>query len=115
MDFENQNNTVKRLRYSGRINNTLKLPKSFTFRWDFSYRSPVHDAQRKRDGYFVSNMSLRKGFLNNRWAAVIAYSNVFSTLEYYTTSQDDDFYIRNHYEEKPFVSLRIIYSFNNQK
>lgn len=116
VDFESQHNTVKSLRYSGRINNTIKLPQSFTFRWDLSYRSPIHDAQRKRDGYFVSNISVRKGFLNNRWAAVIAYNNVFSTLNYHTISKNDaDFYINNYYKEKPFVSLRIIYSFNNQK
>lgn len=115
VDFENQQNTVKKFRYNGRINNTLKLPESFTFRWDLSYKSPVHDAQRKREGYLISGMSLRKGFLKNRWAAVIACSNVFSTLKYQTISQDDDFYIQNDYKEKPFVSLRIVYSFNNQK
>lgn len=115
VDFENQQNRVKKFRYSGRINNTLKLPESFTFRWDLSYKSPVHDAQRKKEGYFVSDMSLRKSFLKNRWATVIAYNNVFSTLKYRTVSQDDDFYIQNDYKENPFVSLRIIYSFNNQK
>lgn len=115
VDFENQQNTVKKFRYNGRINNTLKLPASFTFRWDLSYKSPVHDAQRKKEGYFVSDMSFRKGFLKNRWVAVVAYNNVFSTLKYHTVSQDNDFYIQNDYKENPFVSFRIIYSFNNQK
>ncbi len=72
-------------------------------------------AQQSRDGYFNSNISLRKTFKNGRWAVGAAYHNLFNTVKYNTTYEGDGFFINEYLTSKPYASFSLTYNFNNQK
>ncbi len=115
VDFGERSEIIRKFRIDGRINNTIKLPLDFTLRCDVNYRSPMVNAQQTREGYFFSNISLRKGFFKNQLGIIVSGNNIFNTVKYSTVEKDADFYINTRYSEKPYVSFRLIYTFNNQK
>jgi outer membrane receptor protein involved in Fe transport len=115
IDFENIQKTRKQIKTDSRWNNTFLLPKSFTLKWDLVYNSPMKNAQTKRDGYFVSNLALKKEIKDGKWIATVVYNDIFSTMEYTTTSAGEGFSIRTQTDEKPFFSFILAYVFDNQK
>jgi outer membrane receptor protein involved in Fe transport len=67
IDFEDMQEKMEQIKSNTRFNNTFRFPKSFTLKWDLAYNSPLKRAQTKRDGYFVSNLAIKKSFGNDRW------------------------------------------------
>lgn len=98
-----------------RWNNTFVLPKSFTLKWDLNYKSPTITSQAEREGYFYSNLALKKEIMDGKWAFTAVYSDVFSSVEYTTNYDGDGFSITKHTDNQPYFSLKVAYSFNNQK
>ncbi len=115
VNFEYIQKTQKQFKADTRWNNTFLLPKSFTLKWDLKYNSPYKNAQTKRNGYFYSNLALKKEFKDGKWGATIVYNDIFSSLEYTTTQTGDGFSIKTQTDVKPYFSLKLAYVFDNQK
>ena len=115
VDFENAQYTRKQLKTDTRWNNTFLLPKSFTLKWDLKYNSPFKNAQSKRDGFFVSDIALKKEFNDGKWIVTAVYNDIFSSEEYTTTQIGENFSIKTYTNEKPYFSFKLAYVFDNQK
>ena len=100
---------------NSRWNNTFMLPKSFTLKWDLNYKSSVRTSQAKREGYLYSNLSLKKEIMDGKWAFTAVYSDIFSSVEYTTNYNGNGFSIIKHTDNQPYFSLKVAYSFDNQK
>ncbi len=98
-----------------RWNNTFLLPKDFTLKWDVKYNSPFKNAQSTRDGYYVSDISLKKEFKDGKWMAIATFNDLFSSEEYDETQRGEGFSIVNHYDMKSYFSIKLAYVFDNQK
>lgn len=109
------NKTEYQFRTDSRLNNTFLLPKSFTLKLDFRYNSPYISAQERRDGYFYSNIALKKGIKDNMWMVTLACSNIFNSRKYTKISAGAGFFTEKDIIIEPYASLRISYSFDNQK
>lgn len=103
-----------RVKSDFRLNNTFKLPAKFSVKLDMYYYSAVQGIQTEQQGYFVSNISVDKRFANDRWRVGISWYDLFFSNDYKTTTKGIDLYKWDHYREKPNVSFRIWYYFNNQ-
>lgn len=115
IDFDDVDETQSEVKKSMRWNNTFVLPKSFTLKWDLNYKSPVTISQAKREGYFYSNLALKKEIMDGKWAFTAVYSDIFSSVEYTTNYYGDGFSITKHTDNQPYFSLKVAYSFDNQK
>jgi outer membrane receptor protein involved in Fe transport len=115
VDIDNLDKTEKQFRSDSRLNNTFLLPKAFTLKWDFIYRSPSITAQTKQDDYYYSNIAIKKGFKDNTWVLTLSYANIFNSKKYSVINNGDDFRINTDYMEKPFARFKIAYIFNNQE
>ena len=98
-----------------RMNNSFTLPKNFILKWDVKYQSPRITAQSERDGYCYSNLAIKKSFKDNRWQVMVSWWNVFNTYKYKLVSEGANFNIKTTHKEKPYLSFKLTYSFNNQK
>lgn len=103
-----------RVKSDFRLNNTFKLPAKFSVKLDMYYYSAIQGIQTEQQGYFVSNISVDKRFANDRWRVGISLYDLFFSNNYKTTTKGIDLYKWDHYREKPYVSFRIGYYFNNQ-
>ena len=115
VNLDNSSSERSLIRGSSRVNNTFILPKDFTLKWDFNYNSPQVAAQTKTDGYFYSNIAVKKSFKENKWLLSLSYSNMFDTRKYSTENKGVDFSIESDYVYEPVLSFRLSYNFDNQK
>lgn len=104
-----------RIKSDFRLNNTFKLPAKFSIKFDMYYYSAVQGIQIEQDGYFLANISIDKRFRNDRWRVGISWYDMFFSNNHRTITKGIDFYTWDNYREKPYVSFRIGYYFNNQK
>lgn len=114
-NVDNIKTKKSQFRYYFRLNNSFVLPQKFTFKLNTSYRSSTITAQNKCDAYFYSNLSLKKSFKDRNWQVIMAWINVFDSIKYSSENTGSNFNISNDNYTKPYVSLKIIYNFNNQK
>jgi len=115
VDFEDTKETKKQFKTDIRLNNTFLLPKNFTLKWDLKYNSPMKNVQTKRDGYFYSNLALKKSFKDGKWTVTAVCNDIFSSQEYVTTQTGDGFSIKTNTDSKPYFSFKLAYAFDNQK
>lgn len=98
-----------------RLNNSFTLPAALSFKWNFKYNSPSIEMQSHVDGYYTSDVSISKGFNEKRWLLVLTYVNLFDSDHYETVTRSNNLYISNNYRDRPYLSLRLTYTFNNQQ
>ena len=115
VNFEDIQETKKQFKIDSRLNNTFLLPKSFTLKWDLIYNSPYKNVQTKRNGYFYSNLALKKEFNDGKWIATVVYNDIFSSLESTKITNGDGFSIKTYNNEEPYFSFKLAYVFDNQK
>ena len=114
VDVDMDQHTEEKFRSDSRLNNTFKLSKTFTLRYNLTYRSPSVNAQLDREAYWYSDMSLRKYFDNRKWQVSLSWFNVFNTIKYHTISEGEGFYVDSYFEKDPYVTLKITYRLDNQ-
>ncbi len=68
--------------YNVRWNNTLTLPLQFTVQLSASYRGPEYWGQTKFDARFVSDIAIRKSFLNRKLTVGLRLSDIFNTRQF---------------------------------
>lgn len=115
VDIDTLRKTDSQLRSDSRVNNTFLLPMNFTFKVDFNYKSPEITAQAKRDGYFYSNIAIKKSFKDNLWELSFSYLNVFNSMKFKKLSGNSVFYIKSDYVIQPAFLFKVAYSFDNQE
>jgi outer membrane receptor protein involved in Fe transport len=115
VSIDDTNYTQSQLRSDSRLNNTFLLPRDFTLKWDLNYQSPTLTAQNKQEGYFYSNLAIKKSFNEKLWDVSLAFYNIFNSIKYSSTNTGKDFRIESSYTIKPVISLKIAYNFNNQE
>ncbi len=115
VDVDYNISTRDQFRVNTRLNNTFTFPLAFTLKWDLRYNSPRVTAQTKHDGYFYSNIAMKKGFMDNKWTMTLAFSNLFTGITYYSESEGDGFKVQTTNVNEPFASIKVAYLLNNQE
>jgi outer membrane receptor protein involved in Fe transport len=95
---------------------------SFKLKWDtrlqFSgfYNGPSKTLQGKRDGFFVTNIALRKEMLKKKLSVSLNARDIFSTGVFANTSEGSTFYTYSkNRREAPVVMINLTYRINNYK
>lgn len=107
--------TENQFKADSRFNNTFRLPHSMMVKWDVRYNSPTVKAQIKKDGYAYSNLAFNKAFNDRTWRVTVSWSNIFNSYKYDFSGRDVDFYENGHYASEPYLSFKVVYTFDNQK
>ena len=115
IDMELPVRTERQLYNTSRLNNTFMLPENFRFKCDFKYNSPTIEAQYRQEGYFSADVALAKSLKNNLWQISFVWVNVLNTIKYNQYAQGVDFNFDSKYQILPYGSVKVSYSFNNQK
>lgn len=115
VEVDNDAYTENTFRVNTRINNSFSLPMDFTLKWDLRYNSPRFTAQTQFDGYFYSDVSMKKGFKNNQWAVSLVFSNLFTGIQYYGVTSDTGFSVETTTISEPYATVKVAYLMNNQK
>ncbi|TAJ15381.1 TonB-dependent receptor [Marinilabiliaceae bacterium JC017] len=109
------NKNEKQFNTDSRLNNTFRLPKAFTLKWDVHYKSPYITAQSKRDAYVYSNFSVKKGFKDNKWQITFSAKNIFSSINYDIEQKSYNYHNLATYNENGYCTIKVAYVFNNQE
>ncbi len=115
VDMERNQKTESQFKVDSRFNNTFRLPHSIMVKWDVHYNSPTVKAQTTRDGYAYSNLAFNKSFKDRAWRVTLSWSNIFNTYKYDFSGRDVGFYEYGHYSSEPYLSCKVVYTFDNQK
>lgn len=115
IDIDDQKENVSEIRDAARLNNTFKLPKDFTIKWSLQYHAPFNGAQYERDGFFDSDVAIKKSFKDGLWQLTLTASNVFNSYKYKSTNAGASFSFKNDYRQKPYFGIKLAYSFDNQE
>jgi outer membrane receptor protein involved in Fe transport len=98
------------------FNSTFKLKWDTRFQVMGTYNGPSNTLQGKRDGFFVTNVAVRKEFLKKQLTVAINARDVFSTGSFSFTSDGPNFYTYNKMKrEAPVVTLNLTYRINNYR
>lgn len=80
------------------------------------YNGPATSLQGERDGFFVTNLAVRKDLLQKKLSISLNARDVFSTGKFAFTSSGESFYTYNRFKrESPVVTLNVSYRLNNYK
>jgi outer membrane receptor protein involved in Fe transport len=80
------------------------------------YNGPSNTLQGKRDGFFVTNVALRRDFLKKQLTVSLNARDVFATGKFAFTSEGTSFYTHNKFwREAPVVTLNLSYRINNYR
>jgi len=98
------------------FNNVFKLKWNTRFQIMGVYNGPSNTLQGKREGFFVTNVALRKDFLKKKMTASLNVRDLFATGKFSFTSEGASFYTYNKFRrEAPVVTLNLTYRINNYK
>ena len=115
-NVENEDVSVSSTNWNGRINATFKIRSDFRAQYTGFYRGPSVTAQGTREGYFVSNIAVRKDFFDRKFNATLSVRDVFATAVREYTTEGNGFYSYDYFQrEAPIISLNLSYMINNYK
>jgi len=99
-----------------RLNNILKFTENLQLQLNGRYNSPTVSSQGRREGYFSTDIALKKDFWEKKLSATLQVRDVFGTRDYEYYSEGPDFYTYNYASYTwPNVMLNIRYNLNNYK
>jgi len=111
-----QDNAFSRESYNwnARIRNSLNLWKNGRVQFDGRYRSPTVSAQGQREGYFMTDMSVRQDFMDKKLTGILQIRDVLGTGDRESISEGADFYWYSYRDrESPIVMLTLRLNINN--
>ena len=95
---------------------------SFKMKWDTRfqimgvYNGPSVTLQGKREGFFVTNVALRKDMFKKKLTLSLNVRDLFATGKFAFTSEGASFYTYNKFSrEAPVVTLNVAYRINNYR
>jgi outer membrane receptor protein involved in Fe transport len=119
--FDNRPVNTSSWIYSINANTTFNLPKSFSLQWSLNYISDRNTAQGEDSRFLSPNLTLRKGFLDDRFTATLQWLNMDMGLiptneQRITTFREGEFYTTTNYVyEVDMVMLNLSYTINGSK
>jgi len=80
------------------------------------YNGPSVTLQGKREGFFVTNVAIRKDLMKKQLTLSLNARDLFSTGKFEFTSEGSTFYTHNKWKrESPVVTLNLSYRINNYR
>lgn len=102
--------------FDGRLNATFKFNNSWRIQFTEFYRGASVTAQGTREGFFVSNLAVRKDFFDNKFNATLSIRDIFQSANREMTTEGNSFYSHDYFErESPIITLNLSYIINNYK
>ncbi len=102
--------------WNARLNNILKISKTFQLQFNLRYNSSTTSSQGKMEGYFSSDLAVKKVLFENILTATLQIRDVFGTAKHEFTSEGPGFYNYTYFSrESPVVMLNFRFNFNNYK
>ncbi len=99
-----------------RMSNVIKIGKTFQLQLNAAYYSPSVSAQGKREGFFRSDLAVKKELFDKQIALTLQIRDLVNTANHEFISEGPDFYSYNYFtRESPMVMLNIRFTFNNFK
>lgn len=99
-----------------RSNFNITFPASTMLQLTGFYRGPSITAQGESEGFFMTNMALRKDFMDKRLTATLQVRDVFGQMRHEFTSMGDQFYSYSKFNrESPVFNITLSYKINNYK
>ncbi len=115
-NIDNQNIDESSTNWNSRLNGTFRLPKEFRFQLTSMYNGPSVAAQGTTEGFWVTNIALRKDFFERKLSATFSIRDMFKTARRATTSSGEGFYAYDSFKrEAPVFMLNLSYKINNYK
>jgi iron complex outermembrane receptor protein len=94
----------------------------FKMKWDTRlqitaiYNGPSKTLQGQRDGFFITNVAMRKELLKKQLTISLNARDIFSTGNFSFTSEGSTFYTYNMFRrESPVITLNVSYRLNNYR
>jgi outer membrane receptor protein involved in Fe transport len=98
------------------FNTLFKIKGDIRFQVNGIYNGPSTSLQGERDGFFITNLAIRKEMLDKKLTVSLNARDIFSTGKFAFTSEGDSFYTYNRFRrESPVVTLNLSYRINNYK
>lgn len=102
--------------FDGRLNATFKIKNSWRIQFTEMYRSATVTAQGRREGFFMSNLAVRKDFFDNRLSTTLSFRDLFQTAVREMETEGTGFYSHDYFQrEAPIITLNLSYIINNYK
>jgi outer membrane receptor protein involved in Fe transport len=102
--------------WNSRLNNTLKISKTFQLQLNFTYNSPSTSAQGRTEGFFTSDLAAKKDLFDKLLSLTLQVRDIFGTAKREFTSTGPDFYNYAYFKrDSPIVMLNVRFNFNNFK
>ena len=102
--------------WNARIRNSLNLWKNNRIQIQGRYRSPTVSAQGRRQGVFMTDMSVRHDFMEKKFSAILQIRDLFGTGNRESVSEGPNFYRYSYRDrESPIVMLTLRLNINNFK
>ncbi|MGM0550718.1 MAG: TonB-dependent receptor domain-containing protein [Bacteroidota bacterium] len=115
-DIVSSQTATQNTNWGFRSNLNITLPADVRLQLTGFYRGPSITAQGESEGFFMTNMAVRKDFMDKRLTATLQVRDVFGQMSHEFTSRGDQFYSFNRFErESPVVNFTISYKINNYK
>jgi outer membrane receptor protein involved in Fe transport len=113
---EDEDVSASSTNWDGRMNLTFKIRGGFRTQITGIYRGATVTAQGEREGFFMTNVAVRKDFFDGRFMTTVSVRDLFATGKRETITRGTGFYSWDYFErEAPIITLNLSYIINNYK
>jgi len=106
----------KSFNWNARFNNVFKFSKTLQLQFNVRYNSPSVSSQGRWEGFFTTDVAVKKDLLDRMLSLTLQIRDVFATAKREFTSEGPDFYnYTNFNRESPVVMLNLRLNLNNFK
>ncbi len=114
--IDDQQVDVSSTNWRANMNLVFKLPKQFRFQLNGRYRGPSVTSQGRREGFFMTNLALKKDFFDRQLTTTFSVRDLFQTAKHEFTAEGTGFYSYMYFNrEAPIVSFSLSWKINNYK
>ena len=114
--IEGEDISTSSTNFDGRLNATFKIKNNWRIQFTESYRGATVTAQGTREGFFVSNLAVRKDFFDHKFNTTLSIRDIFQTANREMVTEGPGFYSHDYFErESPIITLNLSYIINNYK
>ncbi len=115
-NVENEDVSVSSTNWDSRVNLTFKIRGGIRTQITGMYRGPTVTAQGEREGFFMTNVAVRKDLFDGRFMTTLSVRDLFATGKRETITRGTGFYSWDYFErEAPIITLNLSYIINNYK
>ncbi len=113
---DNQQVDVSSTNWRANMNLVFNIPKDFRFQVNGRYYGPSVTAQGSSEGFFMTNLALKKDFFNKQFTATFSVRDLFQTAKHEFTSEGEGFKSYMYFNrEAPIFSLNLSWKINNYR